>query len=46
VAVLDDAGREDERRIGELWLERMEWLDCERLKTEKGTDIFRRRTDA
>jgi predicted O-methyltransferase YrrM len=46
VAVLDDAGREDERRIGELWLERMEWLDCERLKTEKGTDIFRRRIDA
>lgn len=43
VAVLDDALRDDEKRTSELWLERMEWLERERLKTEKGTDIFRRR---
>lgn len=42
VAVLDDARRADESRVSDLWLEQLPGLARERLKTDKGTDVFRR----
>jgi predicted O-methyltransferase YrrM len=45
IAVLDDTLRDDERRASQLWLEQIEGLERERLKTDKGTDVLRRRAD-
>jgi predicted O-methyltransferase YrrM len=42
VILLDDADREDERRVVELWLKEYRGLEAEYISSEKGTVILRR----
>lgn len=42
IILLDDADRQDERKIVELWLEQFDCFELEKVKSEKGTVILRR----
>jgi len=44
IIVVDDAKREDERKVIETWVKEFSIFECERYNTEKGTVILRRKS--